>query len=940
MPLAEALVGRAAELDVVAAAVREVTAGQASVLVVEGEAGIGKTRLVQAIVEDANARDLAVFCGQAHPFERTRPFGVVASALGLSRRSPDPRRAAIGTLLGGQDTEVPAAGNVQYRVVQEIVDLVEASCTERPAMLVAEDIHWADSASLSAISSLARLLPLAALAVVVTTRPSPLPSEAAWLLDDLADGGARTLRLQPLNPGEVAVLARQVLGASPGPDLIALLAKAGGNPLWAVAILRALADERMLRRVGDSVEATTSQLPASLRDLVVRRLRHLPKPTLDLLRVTAVLGDAVSLRDVAAVARRPPAEVVERLSGAFDAQLLDETADLVVFRHQVVHDAIYQHMPPPARRLLHREAAVTLMASGADQLQVAEHLMLGADRGDEQAVEWLRDAARAASAQAPPVAVELLRRAEALLPGGHRDADAVSSEVVQALLRAGKVAEASDRAEAVLARHHAAEVDTPLRFALVRALALQNRAAEVITVAQASLAGPTRLEPSGQVLMLAQQSWAFTYTDDPQAGELAARRALDFAEQADDAAMTVWALTALLIATGRQGRYGEALDHARRAASLAAGFRDGRLLPLQPKFFLGLALVDCDRIGEARTAFRQALDDELGSAWWLSETLMADAQAAFAVGEWQDADPGLVAGGQAAQEKDNQILVSQSLAYQAIIATAAGDHQAAAHLAAPIAASLQSEQLSYNAGILAFAVAGVRAAAGDRQGAYDLLLRCWRFDSARDNRFYHRAQAPDLVRLALALGQRDVAAEVSSAVTAGIALAPEVPTVRSLALRCQGLTDGDADSLIEAVAVARQAPLLIGHAGACEDAAGLLALRGQRNEAAALLAEALERYEQAGADAWAARVRARLRALGVRQGARGSRHRPAGGWGSLTATERSVSLLVAEGLTNGAVARRLYISPHTVNTHLRHVFAKLGVSNRVALAAEVHHSNK
>jgi DNA-binding CsgD family transcriptional regulator len=83
-------------------------------------------------------------------------------------------------------------------------------------------------------------------------------------------------------------------------------------------------------------------------------------------------------------------------------------------------------------------------------------------------------------------------------------------------------------------------------------------------------------------------------------------------------------------------------------------------------------------------------------------------------------------------------------------------------------------------------------------------------------------------------------------------------------------------------------------------------------------------------------VRAQLRALGVRPGARGSRDRPEDGWGSLTATEQEVSLLVAEGLTNGAVARRLYMSPHTVNTHLRHVFAKLGVTNRVALAAVVH----
>jgi DNA-binding CsgD family transcriptional regulator/tetratricopeptide (TPR) repeat protein len=933
-------VGREAELGLAAAAVRQLGEGRASALAIEGEAGIGKTRLVQSIVDDARSRDVAVFSGQAHPFERTRPFGVIAAALDLSRRSPDPRRAAIGALLAGQGAGAPAraAGDIQYRVVEEIVDLVDKSCAERPVLLVAEDLHWADGASLLAILSVVRQLPLAPLLVVVTARPSPLPAEVVRLLDDLAAGGARTLQLQPLKPGDMAALARHVLGASPGPALTAMLAKAGGNPLWARAMLRSLADEGMLRRAGDSVEATASELPVSLSDLVVRRLRHLPRATLELLQVTAVLGDAVSLRDVAAVARRPPAEVVGQLGDAFDAQLLDEADDLVVFRHQLVHDAIYQHMPPPARRLLHREAAVALMAAGADRLDVADHLMLGAERGDDQAVAWLRDAAREASAQAPLVTVELIRRAEALLPGGHRDADLVSAEVVQALLRAGQVAEASARAEALLARQHAAEVDTPLRVALVGALALQNRAAELIAVAQASLAGPAPLQPSDQVLMLAQQSWALVYTGDPRAGESAAGRALVIAEQVGDAAMTVWALTALLVAVGRQGRYGEALAHARRAAAVAADSHDMRSLPLHPKFFLGLALSDCDLVGEARAAYREALDDEFGSGWFLSETLTNDAQAAFAIGEWEDAVPGLIAGGQAAQEKGNQILVSQSLAYRAIIATATGDLRAASELAAAIADSLAGDQLSYNAGILASAVAGVKAAEGDRQGAYDLLLRCWRYDAARECRFYHRALAPDLVRLALALGHRDVAAEVAGVVAAGVALAPDVPTVRSLALRCQGLVDGEAEPMVEAVAYARRAPLLVEHAGACEDAAGPLAQSGRRDEAAGLLAEALERYEQAGADAWAGRVRARLRALGVRPGPRGPRHRPASGWGSLSATERAVSLLVAEGLTNGAVARRLYISPHTVNTHLRHVFAKLDVPNRVALAAVVHHS--
>ena len=117
MSSAAGLVGREAELALAVAAVGQLSEGRASALVIEGEAGIGKTRLVQAIVDDARSREVAVFCGQAHPFERTRPFGVVAAALDLSRRSPDPRRAAIGALLAGQDAGAPAraAGGIQYR---------------------------------------------------------------------------------------------------------------------------------------------------------------------------------------------------------------------------------------------------------------------------------------------------------------------------------------------------------------------------------------------------------------------------------------------------------------------------------------------------------------------------------------------------------------------------------------------------------------------------------------------------------------------------------------------------------------------------------------------------------------------------------------------------------------------------------------------------------
>ena len=105
--------------------------------------------------------------------------------------------------------------------------------------------------------------------------------------------------------------------------------------------------------------------------------------------------------------------------------------------------------------------------------------------------------------------------------------------------------------------------------------------------------------------------------------------------------------------------------------------------------------------------------------------------------------PGLIAGGeQAAQEKDHQLLVSNRSPTGPSSRRRGGDHRAANELAAGIADSLEGDQLSYNAGILAFAVAGLKAAEGDQQGAYDLLLRCWRFDAARESRFYHRCSRP------------------------------------------------------------------------------------------------------------------------------------------------------------------------------------------------------
>lgn len=938
------LVGRQRELACVSALVEGVARGEAATLLIEGEAGIGKSLLVQSAIDLARDAGAAVFCGNAHPFERTRPFGPIARALDLRVRSSDPRRASIGRLLAGDGAAVEAnasapLASARYRVVEGIIDIVETACARAPTLMVLEDLHWADESTLVTFRSMAHELSHVPLLLVGSMRPSPRSAELDQLVDESLLSDARLVRLDSLAPGDVDALVQAQLGLPPGALLTSIVARAGGNPLWVVEIVRSLTTEGWLRRGPGLAEAIADELPDSLHELVVRRLRYLPPAALDLLRIAAVLGDAVSVHDLAAVARRPAVEVVGQLDEAFRARLLDEHADALVFRHQLVHDAIYQDLPQPVRRALHRDAASVLARTGADLLQVAGHLVRGAAPGDLEAVRWLRQAAGEATTAAPSVAVELLRRAMALLPAGHDDADLVAVELVGALHRAGKVAEAADLAEALLGRAHRVDIDLPLRLALVSALSLQNRTSELIHHAEAALVRAPGLTSADQALVLVQASYGRTFSGDVTGGEATARRALDIGDRAAGRAMTVWSLTAMSVAVKTQGRYAEALELTQRAVALAFDPLDTEARLRHPHFFLAMALSDSDLIEDARRSYQLAIDEyeELGSSWLLPDTLLLSAELRFLAGEWDDAGTELESGLHLAQEHGQRISVAQSRAYQALMAAAKGNDKGAYAALVDVESELTSDAPCYGAEVVAFAYSTLAEARGKPSKAFEVLLRFWEHDSHRDIRYYHRYLGPPLVRLGLALDQRDVACRVAAGVEAGAALAPEVPTVQSAALRCRGLVDDDPDLLVEAVETARHGPRLLDHAGACGDAAAVLTATGQPAKAKELLLEAQARYEAVDARAWAARTGAGLRRLGVRQGSRGQRRRPSSGWESLTPNELAVCQLVAEGLTNREVGRRLYISPHTVNTHLRHVFQKLSVSTRTELAGLVAH---
>ncbi len=240
--------------------------------------------------------------------------------------------------------------------------------------------------------------------------------------------------------------------------------------MWIVEILRALAAESLLKPTAGTAEVNRSALPDTVRQLVLRRLRVPPDATLAVLRTAAVLGNEFSVIDLATVTGVRALDLLTDLAPALAAACCTRTVPVLAFRHQLVHAAIHEAIPESVRAVLHRDTAHVLADAGAPLAQVAVHLLHAAVPGDRQSADLLRAGARDALPRAPDLAVQLLRRVEELADERGPDPDAVTAELVDALLRAGRVADAADRAEAVRSRPHDQALDARLRVALVTAV--------------------------------------------------------------------------------------------------------------------------------------------------------------------------------------------------------------------------------------------------------------------------------------------------------------------------------------------------------------------------------------------------------------------------------------------------------------------------------------
>jgi DNA-binding CsgD family transcriptional regulator len=907
------LLGRTDELRVVEEILEEARRS-GRILLVEGEGGIGKTRLVEEAV--ARATGFTVLRGACEELEQGRPFGPLAQAL--------------GDRLQTEDT---------YSGVETVLELLESRTMQAPVVLVLEDLHWTDHATLRALLAIGRTLAHLRLALVGTMRPAPRNPDLERLVERLPPDATRRIVLGPLPEDATLALAAATAGAPPAQSLAAELRGTAGNPLFVVELVEALRDEGAIEVVDGRAELRKTRLPPTLARTILRRLNVLPEASLEVLRIASVLGSSFLPAHLSVVTRRPVVDLLSSLREAIAAGLVEEREGRLGFRHDLIREAIYAELPEPLRLALHAEAGKALGDAGAPGELVAEHMALGATPGDTEAIAAMRRAASKLLYRAPQVSVRLLERALQLVDEGGPTHDAIAAELVLPLELAGRGVDGRRLGDTVVAHDPAPAVEYLVRRSIAYSSIVGSDPAAAIEhyrVVTDDRFADVR-QTGEHAIDLGNLAVAVFLAGDLDGAAREAARAVGVAEASgNDLATILAALPTSFLARAR-GDVRGAIDISTGMVRLAEGSPSALGGNAWPHWELGMALMDADALDEAvnvlRTGLGIASRQGRGSQVPMYQIVLA--RAYVLGGAWDDADAeveaaiaaaddaGVVAG---TREGFVPTASAGSFAFTALrrgeLARAA-DAVAAVH----VTAALGLDLVLWTRGLLA-------EARGDVTGALASMSETWELLTTWGYFWNWRSIGPEVVRLAVACGDRARAEDVTAMCEQGARMAGDVPTAAGAALRCRGLLEGDADVLVAAVEAHRRGPRPLELGLACEEAARALLASGRRTDAERLLDEAFELFGRIGASRDAARVASVMREAGIRRGVRGPRARPKTGWDSLTATEHKAVALVADGLTNRAIAERLFVSRSTVESHLRHVFAKLGVTSRVELATE------
>ncbi|MFN8514791.1 MAG: AAA family ATPase [Chloroflexia bacterium] len=417
------LAGRERELGVLRASLETALDGHGTLVLIGGEAGIGKTTLAEALCAEAVEQGVRVLVGRCYDLSETPPYGPWTEA--LARTSGGMGLPALPAALLPPERSDGEALVGQDAIVRRVQNYLTALANRRPLVLLLEDLHWADPASLDLLRVVARELGVVSLLILATYRADELTGRhpLAQLLPLLVrEARAERLDLRPLAAAAIGALvaSRYALGAADAARLVVYLAAhADGNPLFLGELLRTLEGEGLISRAGTAWTLGNLDrvpVPELLQQLIAGRLARLDEATQHLLALAATIGQEVPLDLWAALGDLPEEALLPHIERAVGARLLTETPDgtAVRFVHALVREALYRGAPAIHRRAWHRRVGEALAVRPApDPDAVAYHLR---QAGDERAVEWLvRASERAQRAYAFSVAADRVEAALALL---------------------------------------------------------------------------------------------------------------------------------------------------------------------------------------------------------------------------------------------------------------------------------------------------------------------------------------------------------------------------------------------------------------------------------------------------------------------------------------------------------------------------------------------
>jgi DNA-binding NarL/FixJ family response regulator len=880
--------GRDAERRAVGELLRRARRGAGGVVLVEGEQGIGKSRLLGESVSEAAGQGFSLAAGAADRLGWTIPFFASRAAL----RADLERRAAVA-----------------------------------PVLVSLDDLQWASPAMLAALRSLPGELKGHPIAWILA-RSSARHEDAGLLFSVLERDGATRITLGPLGGDAVASLLTDAFGAPPGPDLLALSSGAAGNPLLLTELVGGLRDDDAVRVTGGHAGLISPDLPQRIVGAVHQRLESLSGRARHLLATAAVLGSSFRLEDAADMLAQAPATLLPVVQEAMGAGMVTPADDAFAFRHALVRRAVAEMIPQPARKALHRQYAQILLDRGGPAALAAGHLLQAAHSGDPASLAGLDQTAAQILPSSPQTAADLAARALELTPPGDPGALPRLVAAAEALAAAGRVGQAARIARDALARPLPAVEEARLRCVLAWVLCTSGRAQDACAEAGLVLARPQLPGDLRDQAIIAQLRALAGMPAEPTAGRLAGTVLASPRDHGDQVIAAAHITRAMI--SWDKGRISQALESLRDAARSGTGVSaDAR--HAQPLLALAATLVDLRRIDQADGILRAAGHDKLQGIASEAVPPILRARMHLAAGRLADA----------AVEAEAALATAQTLAAHGhawiarsvlgMIALRRGDLAAAARHIASRPAPMPHFAGIYARAETTLAQAQITEARTGPVAALGLVRDiCAGLPTHRGLLATEPAAAAWLIRVARAAGDEELAAAVARAAEVLAGDNPGFGTLATAAAHALGLAHRDPARLAQAAA---QHEDTWARASAAEDLGVLLASKADKDQAVRRLTEALDGYAQAGATADMARIRHRLRKLGVCRRHRGpSAVRPVSGWASLTDTECAASQLVAQGLNNQQIANRMYISVHTVACHLRQVFRKLNIGSRVELA--------